>query len=214
MKYLIILLTLFLTACAGSDKQNHWAYGDSITEGSDFGSGLEGYAYYIAEKMNWNHINRGFGGSRLQAPQQIDRILNDNIKRGDVVTLLTGYNDVRLTGNDPVAIELYSSHLDKAFSHWSEIGVKVYVGNCLRMIDESYSQFAPYDKATNSAVESYNKTIADIAAKYENVVLIDVSKDWEPSTQDYLQSDKVHPSIIGADALSNLFVEAIRHDAQ
>lgn len=187
----------------------HWAYGDSITEGSDFGSGLEGYAYYIAKSKGWRHKNRGVGGSKIADSGQTTRALTDPIAQHDVVTFLTGYNDMRFVGNDSGSITTYAGYLDAILARWNSIGCKVYLGNCLTMTASAYSMYSPYDQGSDTAVTSFNTAISTTAAAYSNVTVVDVSSSWDPDTSGYLQGDLVHPSQTGASALSSLFLSAI-----
>ena len=179
----------------------YWAYGDSITDGS----GVTSYARMVADTNGWNLENRSFGGSRIADAEQKTRALTDSIAYRDVVTILTGYNDMRFVGNDSGEIATYAGHLNDILTHWSNIGCTVYVGNCLTMPAASYSQNSPYDQGSDAAVTAFNVAIAAEVAKFSNATLVDTSS-YDPDTVGYTQVDGVHPTLIGQEYIRDLFL--------
>lgn len=78
-----------LKAAPARSKTRYVAYGDSITQGFWTSDPTQNYPFLIGEKNGWEVINMGFGG---RATTSKDAEIVASLK-GDVITMLIGYND-------------------------------------------------------------------------------------------------------------------------
>lgn len=184
MMLLLILRLLFV-------GPNAVAFGDSITVGY-YASAPE-YAYIRElETMTGAVVdNRATGGSDV-ADQAAQIIAYSG--PADTVVWLTGVNDM-LRGTDTATFERW---LDQGLTDLDERGLRVYLGNCIRLAPGGYAYYGRSD----ADVQRINAAIANVTARHPNVTLVDTAA-YDPLTEAY--GDGVHPNDAGHRVLASLF---------
>ncbi len=90
-------------------------------------------------------------------------------------------------------------------------GPMLWLGNCLRMVPESYGSFPPFNMGSDEQVLSFNQDIADLASLYSadglGVILADASAVYTPESG--VGPDKVHPNAAGNQQIADAFLNAI-----
>ena len=158
------------------------AFGDSITAGM---GGPHPYAPQVAARLGYALDNRAVGSTF--AVQHVAAIRAATFGMLDRALWLTGFNDMR-GGTD---LDTYRALLTTGLS---ACPVPLLLGNCLRM--------ATYDYAGSAArVEAMNAIIAEVAADFPLVQLVDTCAAFDPANVD----DGVHPNDAGHAQIAQAF---------
>jgi len=155
--------------------------------------------------------NRAEPGTALNSEWQIDRIMAASIQPSDRVVFLTGYNDIRGHGLDPVWHADYVVTLRKALVHLASSGQPIYVGVFMKSLCVDAASIA---RNGGGCVAGANDLYADsiraevAALNAPNVHLVDVNAQWVPSYDNL--DDMVHPKPSGYADLARMFLEVMQ----
>lgn len=188
MTLLLILRLLFL-------GPNVVAFGDSITVGYYASAPEHAYTRQLEWMTGAVVDNRAVGGSGV-ADQTTQIIAYSG--NADTVVWLTGVNDM-LRGTDTA---IFEGWLDQGLTDLDERGLRVYLGNCIRLAPNGYVYYGRSDED----VQRINAAIANVAAAHPKVTLVDTAA-YDPLTESY--GDGVHPNDAGHRVLASLFAARI-----
>lgn len=222
LKYVLPLLLLLLSACAPAPESSTegqqtslpvadgrgrlFAFGDSIS-----------YCYNCFPSAlavilpNIRLENLAQPGTRIEDSEQIGRVLATNPQPGDIVVFLTGYNNFRTSGTDPVAAASYRSTLHKALVHLGSFKQPVYVGTPMKpLCVDSASTARNGAGCTSGAHDLYAQIVRDEVASLNlsNVKLVDVANVWQPGYDNLY--DMVHPNAYGTGQLATIFLKEMK----
>ncbi len=154
-------------------------------------------------------INLGIPGATI-AQAQREELPIALAAHPDIVTVFLGVNDVEAR----VPLNTFTRELRtlvNALVH--ETHAAVYVGNLPDLSLLPY--FAHYNaQELHSEVQARNQAIADICQS-QGATLVNIYADWGELSRhpEYISSDGLHPSALGAEGLAAVFAAAIQTDA-
>jgi len=177
------------------------AIGDSITVGVGASTPARSYVALVCAALGWSVENLATGGSTIATQQpQIAAAA------APLTIWLTGYNDMRAG----TPLDTYAMALDAAITTLTAGGRTLYLGDCLRMPQASYTAFGPqWAYGSDAAVVGYNATIAAVGRG--RAVLVDAGAAYDPVTM--CGSDGGHPNDAGHQAIAEAFLGEIRRRA-
>ncbi len=154
-------------------------------------------------------VNLGVPGATI-AQAQREELPIALATRPDIVTIFLGVNDVEAR----VSLNTFTRELQTLVSTLvHETNATVYVGNLPDLSLLPY--FAHYnEQELRSEVQARNQAIADICQS-QGATLVDIYANWGALSRhpEYISSDGLHPSALGAEGLAAVFAAAIRADA-
>lgn len=172
------------------------AVGDSLTRDST------SYAHLLAEQFSWSLDQQAINGSTL-AGQALTWL---GAPPGPTLTL-AGYNDMRRLGGHPNTVAAWEGLLRGLCHHRTSRGHPVYLGLCLRMTEEGYTQYNPESSyGSDQVVAAYHAATRRVAAAVPGVVVVDTTS-YDP--YEFTGPDTVHPTAEGQRYLAGLFQGAI-----
>lgn len=132
-------------------------------------------------------------------------------RRGDVVVVETGINDVRLFGPDADLANRYGQHLREMVSYLRETkqGQRIPV---VFVVDpgisaSAWSKYPPYDKGGQEIADAYAQKLKDVAAEWADVSVVDVRPTW---SEGHIHADGVHPNDTGHATIAGAVEEVLR----
>ena len=135
----------------------------------------------------------------------------DSFRRGDVVVIETGVNDVRLFGPDADLANRYAQHLTEMVSYLrstqrgQEIPVVFVVDPGISA--SAWGKYPPYDKGSQEVADDYAEKLKDVAAVMSDVSVVDVRSTW---SEEHIAADGVHPNDTGHATIAAAVGEALR----
>lgn len=192
-------------------KRRLFMFGDSITDGSlSIPDPITkyGYAYNIAARKGWETVDLAVGGTRIFDSTQTAPMSGQNTTSNDRIVWLTGYNDMRFSGNDSTYINNFGTALSAQLTILSTYGCPIILVTGLKMQAAAYSMYSPYNLGSDAAVAAYTTKVNTIAASFPLVTVVDIAA-FNPSTAGNMQGDLVHPSRVGADSIASIVMSSI-----
>src|ERR1700761_781124 len=197
MKYLILVLGLSMTGCAGSNpplcqvvtpgaKASVFSFGDSITAGAGASTFCNAWEPEFTAKEGLVNDNLGISGS-MMVTAQFDAV-NFNlpkITQNDIVTILPGFNDISNFGGDAVHLQEFQDYLYQAAKTLSEHSKMVLIGTPLRASVEM--QMTQIPNHTDAVTALYDDAVENVidqldADDIDNVYLVDCDAYYNPET--------------------------------
>ncbi|MBE1606529.1 DUF7402 domain-containing protein [Actinopolymorpha pittospori] len=135
----------------------------------------------------------------------------NSFRRGDVVVIETGINDVRLFGPDADLANRYAQHLTEMLSYLRstqrgrEIPVVFVVDPGISA--STWSKYPPYDKGSQEVADDYAEKLKDVAADMSDISVVDVRSTW---SEEHIAADGVHPNDTGHATIAAAVGEALR----
>lgn len=192
---ILIFLPFLFFGCAeeksaSGPKTKMAAFGDSVTQGLNESTG---YITFLENANNLKVTNYAKGGTKIYEQKNV--IINTDISTYEGVIFLSGYNDMRFYGVSEEALKQYEIHLKEILDYFFVNNKVVYLGNCMRMLADGYTMWAPYDKGSDRAAIMYAEVLNKLAVNYPNVIVVDINSIiWARAE---ISGDKVHPDILG-----------------
>lgn len=175
-------------------------FGDSITAGQGASRPARAYVAVVGAALGRRVDNRAIGASRLA--EQLDALHATPVLPGDIVLLVTGYNDMR--AGTPLAD--YRRQLDAALGQLVAASAQVVVGGCLPMTPAGYAAYGPtWNHGSDAAAATYTAIIADVAAAHG--CRFAPMDSYDPRN---VTSDLVHPNDAGHTQIAQAMLRALR----
>lgn len=187
---ILCIAFLLLSLCSAPVSASRLVVlGDSIGVGAGASDPSHAYAALLAAQLGLALDNRAVGGTTIdQQP------IPSDLRPGDVVVWLTGYNDMR-AGNDPTA---YGRALRAAAAAILAQGASLYLAGCLPMTPAGYAAYGPqWDRGGAALVEQYTAQIASVPGARH------VALDYDPRN---VTADLVHPNDSGHAQIARSFL--------
>ena len=172
------------------------ALGDSLTVGVGVDSYMESYPYIFTEKISQkNNIKINLiplAQSGVRSMYVLNTLIEPVIKvNPDIITLFIGVNDVH--GNISVK-EFKNNYEDILQRLTKETNAKIYVINLPYIGTKNLIKF-PYDYYFNMQTQKFNKSIEELAQKY-NTEYVDLYSGFLKHDKDeaYYSLDLFHPN--------------------
>lgn len=210
MKYQVLILFLLVVGCGTPPKQPNpktgclqspclITFGDSITAG--YGAQVS-YSQRLANKLGLPLLNQGSPGLKLTDPLALAIINSTIIGPYDTVTMMTCYNDARSHGDDPAYLTKFQAAAQAAISAIEAQHPKaLYVAGCIAHSPTSA------DLDVLNVAQNYSVLISP---QVSSTQYIDITNQFDSTNPNYwLNSDQIHPNDAGAEAIANIFYNAI-----
>ena len=183
------------------------AYGHSWVAGEAASRRERRLTHLAAARLGMTPVSVGVGGSSTTDTAGLVR--REGAVRADAYLILAGLNDARFHGTDPAALDAYSSALEFVVNACEAAAPDAVVLLVEQPPLLDYDRFPPHDQGSGSAVDAYNRRMADVADRHRQAVLVHVD-GWDATTM--LDEDTVHPNDLGhatiAAAAAHAYVDA------
>lgn len=177
-----------------NDPDVYLCMGDSITANARPDGGLP-YPLRLSQMLGKVVINKGIAGER--AAEGAARINNalDEYQPGYVL-ILYGANDVIMSKPPERTLGYLSIMADRAYARDT-----IPVLATLLPMTGSHGGFTDKVNRLNSLIRDY--------AKHEGVILVDINEAFQPSPEQYLSSDGLHPDGAGTELIARTFYNTL-----
>jgi lysophospholipase L1-like esterase len=230
MKYLILLLAL--TGCGASNnsdtipfpyqntkelcaqgsndpsKPTIYGYGDSTMAGNVVGC-ENSYIDLVANRFDYNIINKGSAGSGMFGQNQYYDLMTDIWPAGSIVVFVPGINDTGWSKQDLNGVAVYQQQyiqaLTNVINRLASSNVIGFIGTPLPRNSNYESSVTQNDLKMYASINTF--VVTQINAS--NVHLIDLNSWYKPTNiNDF---DWVHPNDLGNEEISKYVYKIIRN---
>ncbi|MET1085544.1 MAG: SGNH/GDSL hydrolase family protein [Arthrobacter sp.] len=168
------------------------SYGHSWVDGDGASTRASCLAALVASQLGLELDNRGVGGSSSTGTAALT--LADPPPPAVLYLVMTGLNDLRLGGDAPLCLEQYGYALRTILGAIRQSSPEALVVALAQPYLLDFSLYAPHNLGSNALVDTYNRTLVEVAAEYPRVVLAEAA-DWDAGSM--LDADTVHPNGAG-----------------
>jgi lysophospholipase L1-like esterase len=192
-------------------------FGDSVTFGWNmkyeysYPSQLE--KLFVKEFSQIKVINSGIGGNTIaDANKRLDKDVSSF--KPDVVTINFGLNDGMISGSvTNIDIKDFENYYNDLIKKLNSSDLKIIILG-INPVTESFpeKENENYRKKQREVYEIYNEKILEIA-KNNNLEYINLWEAFnkESDTQEYIQTDGIHPNKKGSSLIAELVYEKIKN---
>ena len=174
-----------------------WAFGTGSTRGE------LGFAAVAARALGLTHDNRAHSGSLCTETALL--VASSAPPPASVFVLMTGLNDARLNGAAAQARAAYAEALEVVFRAFRQASPEALVLALEQPYIGDYAGYAPFDRASDGAIDAYNATLRGAAYRYQFARVVAI-EGWQPNTM--IATDGVHPNDHGHRHLAQAVVTA------
>ena len=208
----LLILSLLLNGCGngvdGDDEVQYAALGASDATGIGASPITKGYVYLITEGIkaqdkSVNQMNYGIPDAEIGAIRDVELAGLDLGFKPNIVTLLTGTNDI-IAGNTAAQFE---NDFDAILNHLAKIeGTTVFVADLPDLVKLPRFIKDPDSDVTIERIFQFNSIISSVAARYGAIV---VPLSNQPVIDADVSDDGLHPNNQGYRKIADLFLQEI-----
>lgn len=190
---------------SGADRvQPHLvSYGHSWVDGDGASSDRSSFAAVAARQLGLDVDNRAVGGSGSTATAEL--VASNPPPRAPLYVVMTGLNDLRLFGADPLALSGYSAALRRILTTLRRTSPNSLTVAVAQPYLVDFSLHPPHNRGSNTLIDEYNSVLRRSCAEYSRVALAEAD-DWDAALM--LDDDTVHPNDAGHACLARAVVLA------
>lgn len=179
------------------------AYGHSWVFGAGAGRPEDGFAARAAATLDLSLDNRA--QSATVSAQNAAAIVSNPPPPTTLFVLMCGLNDARLHGESVAARRAYAENLESMLGVFAANGSASVLALAQPLLID-YSGYPPFDQGSDSTVDAYNATLADVVSRHDFARVAAV-EGWDP--QAMIAADGVHPNDRGHIQLAHTVVQAV-----
>lgn len=179
------------------------SYGHSWVDGDGASSPASRAAAKIAAVLGLELENRGVGGSSSTGTAAL--VQANPPPPATLYLLMTGLNDLRLSGDSASALGGYAAALRTVLDAFRRAAPEALVVAIAQPPLRDFSLHAPHNQGSNALVDRYNEELRRVGSEFRQVVVAEAA-DWDAGSM--LDPDTVHPNDAGHRCLATAAVRA------